>query len=96
MYLDLIFKIANYIEKHYPEPSIIIGKQKFYKRSAECFALNKAIVKCLDNPDEYPTYIFDDLILSYILASKESVQTENKYLYLTFINALTDVREHFS
>ena len=44
----------------------------------------------------YPTYIFDDLILSYILASKESVQTENKYLYLTFINALTDVREHFS
>ena len=72
MYLDLIFKIANYIEKHYPEPSMTMGKQKFYKRSAECFALNN------------------------ILASKESVQTENKYLYLTFINALTDVREHFS
>ena len=35
MYLDLIFKIANYIEKHYPEPSITIGIQQFYKRSAE-------------------------------------------------------------
>ena len=91
MYLDFIFKIAAYIEKHYSEPSITMNKKKFYKRSAECFILNNAIIKCLDNQNENPLSIFDNLILENILAYKECVQLESKYLHLIFINALMAV-----
>lgn len=93
MYLDFIFKIATYIEKHYSEPSAMMSKKKFYKRSAECFVLNSVIIKCLDNQNENPLNIFDNLILEYTLAYKECIQLENKYLYLTFINALMNVRD---
>ena len=96
MYLDLIIKMADFISKKYPEPSSKMAKKKFYKRSAECFALEQAITRCLDNQNINPIDIFDKIIFEYSAARSKCLQQENKYLYLTFINALMDVRDNFS
>lgn len=95
MYLDLIFKMADYISKKYAEPSSKMVKSKFYKRSAECFALENVLKRCFDNPERDPIEVLDNLIFKYSVAKSTCVQQENKYLYLTFINALTDVKERF-
>lgn len=96
MYLDLIFKMAEYISKKYAEPSSKMAKSKFYKRSAECFALENAIKKCFDNPEKDPIEVLDNLIFNYSAAKNTCIQQENRYLYLTFVNALADVKEHFN
>lgn len=96
MYLDFILIIANYIEKKYPEPSIRMGKEKFYKRSAECFVLNRAMIACLDYQNTNPIEVFDELIFDYTLSNKQCTQAENKHLYSIFVNTLIDVRDHFS
>lgn len=88
IYDGLIEQFIMFIDSHYPEPKGYWTDIHYTKRSFERFALERVVMKCLDNPFTNPIYILENEILYWQELTTDSTNDTQKSMFKYICNAL--------
>ena len=87
---EILIKLYYYCQKRFPEPSLLMTKKRFEKRSIEWYAIDIFFNKCL-NSYKNPKDILDDFIFSYEVMFSMAEKNSFKYLSTIMINTFKTI-----
>jgi hypothetical protein len=92
MYLDLIYRLIQFLNSRYLEPTNRNKKSEFRYLSIQRWTVDYITIRMLDNPDTNPLDIIDDAIMEYEACHGASKLPENKLTYSVGVSVLDSLR----